>query len=99
VRTVVRIHPASFDNLRRCIEKKKKHFPHYEELSSKACRSCGKGIKQKHLQQAKACGHKPPDLCYLCMCETKNKKTPRERKIELSKRKAREREKNNPSKA
>jgi len=65
-------------------------------MSSNVCRSCGKGIKQKHLQRAKDCGHKPPVLCYSCTCAEKKKKSPRERKIELSKRKARERDKIKP---
>lgn len=89
---------VSVINLGRCIENKTKtKFPDYTELSEKKCRDCGKNIKLKHLQRAKDCGHRPPDHCYACLCAKKNKKTPRERKIELAKRRAREREKNNPS--
>jgi hypothetical protein len=42
--------------------------------------------------RAKENNHRPPDHCYDCLRKQVNKKTSRERKIVLAKKRARERE-------
>ena len=81
-------------NPRRCVANntEQKGYPAHTELSSKTCRECGKGIKLKHLQRAKDCGHQPPVFCYDCLCVKKNKKPTRLRKLELAKQRQAERE-------
>lgn len=61
-------------------------------MSDVHCKRCGESIKLKHLVRARESKHRPPDLCYSCLCAEKNKRSPSERKIELAKRRARERE-------
>jgi hypothetical protein len=61
-------------------------------LSDRRCKDCGEQIKLKQLIRAEENKHRPPDLCYDCICITLRKQTPRERKVELAKRRARERE-------
>jgi len=47
----------------------------------------------KHLLVASKRRHQPPEYCYKCLCKKKDKKTSRQRKVELAKKRAREREK------
>jgi len=46
----------------------------------------------KNVIRARENDHRPPDLCYACLTAKRNKKTSRQRKIELAKKRARERE-------
>lgn len=61
-------------------------------MSTKRCNQCDEPIKLKHIIRANENEHRPPDFCYICLTKTKRKKTSRERKIELAKKRARERE-------
>jgi len=86
---------APFFNPERCTYNKKnektRHPPH-TELSDRRCRDCGMKIKKKLVLVASANKHKPPEVCYRCLCLKKNKKTARERKVILGKERARARE-------
>jgi hypothetical protein len=94
VRIPVRIRAPPF-NPERCIanDSRKHHHPPHTTLSSVTCSKCGTAIKLKHVQVAREYGHRPPDLCYACLCGKKRKKPSRQRKIERAKAKQREREK------
>ena len=62
-------------------------------MSDKHCKQCQQPLKLKHLVRAAEGKHRPPDFCYTCLrTKKKGKKTSRERKIELAKKRARERE-------
>ena len=61
-------------------------------MSDKRCKQCKEPLKLKHIQRAKKNDHRPPDLCYPCLCGSTGKKTARERKIILAKERARKRE-------
>jgi hypothetical protein len=62
-------------------------------MSSKRCTTCEQPIKLKHIKVASKNGHEPPALCYACLRRTKKKKTSRQRKVELAKKRQRERDK------
>jgi len=61
-------------------------------MGDKRCKRCEEPLKLKHLLRAKENHHRPPDFCYPCLRETQGKKSSKERKIELAKKRARERE-------
>jgi len=61
-------------------------------MSNKHCKQCEQPLKLKHLVRAEENNHHPPDLCYPCLCKKQGRKTSRERKVELAKRRARKRE-------
>lgn len=71
---------------------KRRYWPDHSVMSDRRCKKCGDPIKLKHLIRAQENKHRPPDLCFDCDCGERRKPTPRERKIEAAKRKARARE-------
>lgn len=94
VRMEVRIFLPPFFSHERCTSNidKKHHHPPFTAMGEKACSACGTAIKLKHTQVANRLKHKPPTLCYACLCRTKKKKTSRERKVEIAKKRQQERE-------
>lgn len=71
---------------------KRKSWPQPTEESGHYCKQCDASIKLKHIYRAMDNKHQPPDHCYSCLSKKKGKKTSRERKVELAKQRARERE-------